>query len=321
MLRSDFKNFLSQLDNLTHLQKQKLNEKINGNTDKNSTQLIENYFDAVKRCPHCESELFSRWGSSHDLQRYRCKACNKTFNALTGSSLSHLRYKELWITYSRCLKDGLSLEKCATICGIDVTTAFRWRHRFMENTMPNTEREMTGIVEADETFFTESCKGNKQLTHRKAKKRGKSTKHRRGERVPVLMVRDRNGSVANFVFEEVSKHEIHSCLKSIISEEAVLCSDGNSIYQSFAKGEKIPHKRVVRNDGIYVVDKVFHIQNLNAYISRLKIWMTRFNGVATKYLSNYLTWRKLLEEKMNNDSEEFILRCALAKNDQQLTRI
>jgi len=321
MLRNDFKNLLSQLDNLTHLQKQKLTEKINGNADKNSTQLIESSFDAVKRCPHCESELFSRWGSSNELQRYRCKTCTKTFNALTGSSLSRLRYKELWLTYSRCLTDGLSIKKSANICGIDVTTAFRWRHRFMENTLPNTEQEMTGIVEADETFFTESCKGNKQLTHRKAKKRGKSTKQKRGERVPVLMVRDRSGTVADFVFEEVSKREIHSCLKSIMSEEVVLCSDGNSIYQTFAKDEKIPHKRVVRNDGIYVVDKIFHIQNLNAYISRLKTWMTRFNGVVTKYLANYLTWRKLLETKDKTELSEFILQCALGRNDQQLMRI
>ncbi len=33
---------------------------------------------------------------------------------------------------------------------------------------------------------------------------------------------------------------------------------------------------------------VFHIQNVNAYHSRLKTWMRRFNGVATKYLPSYL---------------------------------
>ncbi len=39
----------------------------------------------------------------------------------------------------------------------------------------------------------------------------------------------------------------------------------------------------------------FHIQNVNAYDSRLKTWMIRFHGVATKYLKNYLGWRRLLE--------------------------
>ncbi len=321
MLRKDFKILLSQLENLTNLQKQRLADALNENAENSSVRLIETHFDEIKNCPHCENQSFLRWGCSHELQRYRCKNCKKTFNALTRSSLSRLRYKKRWITYSRCLRDGLSVKKAAEICGIDITTAFRWRHRFMANALESKDQEMVGIVEADETFFTESSKGNKQLTHRKARKRGKSAKQRKGERVPVLMVRDRSGTVANFVFEQLSKTEVHRCLRSIMSEEVVLYSDGNSFYQTFARDEKILHKRVVRNDSIYVVDKIFHIQNLNAYMSRLKNWMTRFNGVATKYLSNYLTWRKLLEKKDNDDSEEFILRCALARNNQQLTQI
>lgn len=47
--------------------------------------------------------------------------------------------------------------------------------------------------------------------------------------------------------------------------------------------------------GIRVLEGVFHIQNVNAYDSRLKTWMRRFNGIATKYLDNYLGWRRLLE--------------------------
>ncbi len=170
MLRKNFKILLSQIDNLTHLQKQKLVENIRNTTDSCSAKLIENHFDTIKSCPHCESQPFSRWGSSHDLQRYRCKDCQRTFNALTGSSLSRLRYKALWISYTRCLKDGLSIKKSAEICGIDETTAFRWRHRFIKNALVSKHQEMMGIVEADETFFTESYKGNRHLIHRKAKK-------------------------------------------------------------------------------------------------------------------------------------------------------
>ena len=38
-----------------------------------------------------------------------------------------------------------------------------------------------------------------------------------------------------------------------------------------------------------------HINNVNAYHSRLKQWLTRFNGVATKNLPSYLGWRRALE--------------------------
>ena len=39
----------------------------------------------------------------------------------------------------------------------------------------------------------------------------------------------------------------------------------------------------------------FHINNVNAYHGRLKEWMRRFHGVATKNLPNYLGWRRALE--------------------------
>ena len=37
------------------------------------------------------------------------------------------------------------------------------------------------------------------------------------------------------------------------------------------------------------------INNVNAYHGRLKQWLNRFNGVATKNLPNYLGWRRALE--------------------------
>ena len=37
---------------------------------------------------------------------------------------------------------------------------------------------------------------------------------------------------------------------------------------------------------------IYHIQNVNSYGSRLKGWMRRFNGVATKYLDSYLGWHR-----------------------------
>jgi len=96
-----------------------------------------------------------------------------------------------------------------------------------------------------------------------------------------------------------------------MSKEIVLCSDGNSIYQIFAKEENIPHKRIIGLDKVYVMDDIFHIQNLNAYISRLKTWMARFHGVSTKYLPNYLGWRRLIEKQKQNLSEEFCFNQAL----------
>lgn len=59
------------------------------------------------------------------LQRYRCRDCGRTFNALTGTQLVRLRHRERWPGQAQALIDGLSVTKAAVARG----TAFRWSHR------------------------------------------------------------------------------------------------------------------------------------------------------------------------------------------------
>lgn len=318
MKRKNFKNLLSTLDTLTYNQRKKLLDELTENPANESLAIVESNNKKKRICPYCRSSSLQRWGKSHDLQRYRCKACLKTFNSLTETSLARLRHKDKWLPYSQCLTEGKSIRESAKLCGIDPKTAFRWRHRFLSSAARSKSKKMTGIVEVDETFFTENCKGNRQIKHRAPKKRGKSSKKHSRDRVPVLMVRDRSGTEADFVFRTIEKQKVHSALKPLMDKEVVLCSDGNSLYKTFAKKEKIAHKRIIGNDKVYVVDQIFHIQNLNAYISRLKNWMLRFNGVATKYLESYLGWRRIIETKNKNISPQYYLRLALGKNYQQL---
>jgi hypothetical protein len=43
-------------------------------------------------------------------------------------------------------------------------------------------------------------------------------------------------------------------------------------------------------------DKIYHVQNVNNMDKRLRAFMQLFNGVATKYLQNYLHWLLVLEK-------------------------
>ena len=42
-----------------------------------------------------QSESFGTWGHANDLRRYKCKACRRTFNALTGTPLENTT-TDLW---------------------------------------------------------------------------------------------------------------------------------------------------------------------------------------------------------------------------------
>src|SRR5690349_24794427 len=76
-------------------------------------RLPEAAFLAAPRCPHCDATALQRWGHAGGLRRYRCTACRKTFNALTGTSLARLRKKECWLAYGEALAAGTTLARAA----------------------------------------------------------------------------------------------------------------------------------------------------------------------------------------------------------------
>lgn len=207
-----------------------------------------------------------------------------------------MRKREQWTRYADALIEGVSLRKAAQRCQIDKNTAFRWRHRFLHDAAGHRAEHEAGIVEADETFFLESFKGQRRLP-RPARHRG-GVAGKRGlsaEQIPVLVVRDRSGQTADFKLEKLDAAHVIAALRPLVDPEAILCSDSAGVYAAFARATGIAHRPLNIQHGPRVIDRVLHIQNVNAYDSRLKGWMRRFHGVATRYLENYLGWRRMLE--------------------------
>jgi hypothetical protein len=49
-----------------------------------------------------------------------------------------------------------------------------------------------------------------------------------------------------------------------------------------------------------------HVQNVNAYHQRFRSWLSRFHGVASRYLPNYLGWRWALDGERIASSEQLL---------------
>ena len=132
-----------------------------------SLAAIELGVDAERRCPHCASAGAVSRGKARGLRRYRCKACGRTFGALTGTALSGLHHKERWLAFGASLAEGETIREAAARYGIAPSTAHRWRHRFLEAVKQAPDR-FAGIVEADETFVLESRKAERKLERKPA---------------------------------------------------------------------------------------------------------------------------------------------------------
>ena len=100
MRNAEFMKLLTVMRELDHHQRKVLSTALNRQSNGLKViELIESSFDTKSSCPHCTNVELYRYGWVSGLQRYYCKHCHKTFNALTGTPLAHLREKSKWLNY------------------------------------------------------------------------------------------------------------------------------------------------------------------------------------------------------------------------------
>lgn len=114
-------------------------------------------------CYYCHSPRIVRNGHRSDgTQRYLCRDCRKSFTCKTDTFLSGShKHFHIWMKYLTCMTEKKTLKESAMACGLSMGTAFAWRHKILSALKPS-ERSicLEGVVEADETYFNVSYKGN-----------------------------------------------------------------------------------------------------------------------------------------------------------------
>lgn len=302
MRQRELKKLKAMVAKLTFAQRRGLMDELGADAEAAASVGIIEAQGKVAGCPHCGNGHVVRNGSASGLQRYKCRDCSRTFNALTGTPLARLRQKSKWIVQAEVLRDGMTITQAAKRLKVARSTAFRWRHRFMAVPKTIQAQSLAGIAEADETFFLHSRKGQRGLDRKPRRRGGRATK--RGlskEQVPVLVARDRSGATANIILAADGKADLVAALKPLLPSDTILCTDGSSVLAAAVKEIGVTHRPVNVSAGRRVIAGVYHIQNVNAFDSRLKNWIRRFHGVATKYLDSYLGWFRTLDRSSSTD--------------------
>jgi transposase-like protein len=164
------------LAKLTRTQRQQLVTELTAEERQFASVAVIESARAQPKCPHCGAERIVKNGTADGLQRFKCRACAKTFNALTGAALAP------------------SLPCCAESRSGAST---QWRCRDGRDVLPALQR--SGLAR----------KARKRSG--KAAKRGLSQ-----EQVPVRVARDRSGATVDFILDvddvrHVVLHSSHSC--------------------------------------------------------------------------------------------------------------
>ena len=269
-------------------------------------------------CLKCKGHNIGRWGVRNGRQRYQCKTCDITFNAFSGTPLANLRHPEKWNKYLTCMTYSMTLGSTASECDIDLKTSFRWRHRILEVINDDQAEELCEITELDETFFSESFKGQRKDLPRPARKRGNDPNKAR--KVPVMVARDRKRNTVDGILKNESAKELCRHLNGRISIEATVCADAHLAHEKLAEMLGFDFKELVTSAGQHVLEGIYHIQHVNAYHSHLKRWIGGvFHGVATSYLPHYLAWKRDLAGAVKLTVGRFVSRIVEHRCFQPLT--
>lgn len=248
-------------------------------------------------CPHCGSLHIVKNGMKRNKQRYLCKDCKKTFVPTTKTIAYKSHYStDTWIDYVGYMLLGLSTRKAGKLCGIDYKTAFYWRHKIVGSLKEVLDNKLVlqGIIEADETFFPVSYKGNHSkdgfIMPRKPHKRGEKAKKRgiSREKVCVSTMIDQNKHIQAEIagLGRITTEQLEKLNK--IEDNSILVTDKALAYIKFADNHGFELIRL--KAGKEYKRGMYHLGHINAFHSTLKRFMRGFNGVSTKHLPNYLNW-------------------------------
>lgn len=270
-------------------------------------EIRESRFVKGLKCIYCDSFWVCRFGKYRNRQRYRCLSCRRTFNDLSGTPVHRTQHLEKWGKYLECMIEGYSVRKCAKLLEISKDTAFAWRHKILHalSLIPNTI--LQGIIETDETYELFSAKGSRHL-NQKPRKRGGVAKKRgiSKEQVCILVARDRNKNTSVQVagLGRISSEIVKKRIGSQIVPGSIFCSDEEPTFRAFCRQAKLTQIAINSQDKTRVINGIYHIQNVNAYHSRYKLWEARFKGIASKYTDNYLGWFNFLDKTSNLESRK-----------------
>ena len=275
-------------DNMINFYKTLINNNSNKKISNTSIDFHNCKPSIIDKCPYCKNKAIIKYGMYKNIQRYRCKdsKCGKTFtNEIYNEFRYSKKFKENYLKYLNLLNRGLTIRECATKLNITVVTAFFWRHRFLFDLKNKYYlKNISSYVELTKMIVNENFKGSRNIT---SNKRDKITiinaVNDSIDIIPIIAAR-------NFL----GFYEIKDNIIPRLNKDAYLIGLIDGRLKTFAKAfneiNKVKCKENYKNN----ID-------INYSITTQK-WLSKFRGVASKYLDHYLYWR-LLKYKNNFKSK------------------
>lgn len=228
------------------------------------------YIEAIKWpdgpcCPKCGSIKVGRIVSRNRLQ-CRERGCRKQFSLITGTIFesTHLKLDQwivaVWLIVN--CRNGVSSCEIARAVGCKQQSAWHLLHRVRHLLVPENDGQLTGAVEADETFVGGLFKFMSEHRRRRAMMNGRPN----GKSVVFAMKERGSGMVRAEVIPAARLEYVRDAVLENVEEGATLHTDSSRVYDWASDVYK--HKSV--NHAITYVDAECHTNGLENYFNCLR---------------------------------------------------
>ena len=261
-----------------------------------STLKIENNINDKKqnkyiKCPHCKSEDVIKYGSYNGIQRYKCKnnKCERTFTKQTESPFRYSKkFKENCHKYKELYEKGLTIRECAEVLNISIVTSFFWRHRFLYNLKQvNYVEKLCDYAELTRVVLLENFKGDRY------------SKNKEKDKISIVNAMNKSIDIISIIAarNHLGLRELKENIEPRIDKKAIAVAFLDGRLQAFSDKHNTINKIRIRRIDITPIDA--------SYSVKIKRWLKKFRGVATKYIDHYLSWRA--NEYKNNIEYDYRL--------------
>lgn len=274
---------------------EELKEKVNlfSKTKEEICKLISGNRDVIN-CPCCHSSHIVKNGKPNNKQNYVCKDCNKKFNALTKTLFSglDLTYEEAEILFDNTIS-CTSIRKLASLMKKSTKTIFTLRHKIMSCIKSILDSiVLRGVIELDELYLSINLKGTKKKDMPRASKRrsssGTATRGITKHKICITSGIDENDnfflSVAGT--SSVTSKMIENTVLPRIKDSKKIITDCKSSYESIARDNNWNLKQI--KSSTYIDKEGNSLANINNIHQQVQLFLSKFRGVSTKHLQQYL---------------------------------
>lgn len=288
---------------------------------KNSNSKVISKFRLKEKCCNkCGCILHKNGKTNSGVQKYICSGCKLTSSETTNTIVCHSKLSfEIRSNVIDNLLNGFSLRRIAEENNISLLTSFTLRHKVLyalKNFIDSIK--LSGNIQSDEKYFSINLKGTRpENMPRYSKKRTSTTSQYREishHKICVVSSIDDNDNLLLKIvgLGRCTTDMLKNSLGKKLDNAKSISADSASAYQEFCSNYKLVLNAIPSG---FHSNGIFNISEINGIHSQLETWLSKFRGISTRHLQEYLDWfvdifimkKRFLLNKIKTESYSKIL--------------